>query len=95
MHRTLGLPARSPCCPTPNLQLLWEGANGQLCCPITALPVSLCALPRAALLLHLAIVKAIVEEPANGVEGVQHVLAAHDATFEDVFADWLVAVTLD
>ncbi len=41
------------------------------------------------------IVQAIVDEPANGIEGLRRVLATYGASFEDLFADWLVAVTLD
>lgn len=41
------------------------------------------------------IVQAIVDEQANGIEGVRRVLAAHNSSFEDLFADWLVALALD
>ncbi len=41
------------------------------------------------------IVQAIVDEPANGIEGVRRVLAHYDASFDEVFADWLVAVALE
>ncbi len=41
------------------------------------------------------IVQAIVDEPANGIEGLRRVLATYGASFDDLFADWLVALTLD
>lgn len=41
------------------------------------------------------VVQALVDEPANGIEGVRRVLGRYNATFEDIFADWLVALTLD
>jgi hypothetical protein len=37
----------------------------------------------------------LVEEPADGIEGINAYLAPFDVTFEDVFADWLVANYLD
>jgi immune inhibitor A len=41
--------------------------------------------------------QAVVAHPANGIASIDAVLAANDAglTFDDVFADWLVAVYLD
>lgn len=43
------------------------------------------------------IARALVAEPANGVEGVRRVLAAppYNSSFEEVFGDWLVAAALD
>ena len=37
----------------------------------------------------------VVAESANGTAGFDRVLAAYDLTFDDVFADWLVANYLD
>ncbi|MCJ7509311.1 MAG: immune inhibitor A [Dehalococcoidia bacterium] len=37
----------------------------------------------------------LLEEPANGIEGIDAYLAPFGVTFEDVFADWLVANYLD
>jgi hypothetical protein len=41
------------------------------------------------------IVQALVDEPANGIEGVRRVLATYNTPFDELFADWLVALTLD
>jgi len=37
----------------------------------------------------------LVEEPADGIEGIDAYLAPFGVTFEDVFADWLIANYLD
>jgi len=37
----------------------------------------------------------LLEEPADGIEGINAYLAPFGVTFEDVFADWLVANYLD
>ena len=37
----------------------------------------------------------LLEEPADGIEGISAYLAPFGVTFEDVFADWLVANYLD
>jgi hypothetical protein len=37
----------------------------------------------------------LLEEPADGIEGIDAYLAPFGVTFEDVFADWLVASYLD
>jgi len=37
----------------------------------------------------------LLEEPADGIEGIDAYLAPFGVTFEDVFADWLVANYLD
>ncbi|MGL4648475.1 MAG: hypothetical protein ACRC1H_03630, partial [Caldilineaceae bacterium] len=37
----------------------------------------------------------LVREPLNGIDGVRAVLARYGATFEQVYADWLVANALD
>ena len=39
--------------------------------------------------------RALVDEPLDGIAGVEAYLGAFDATFEDVFADWCVANYLD
>jgi immune inhibitor A len=39
--------------------------------------------------------RSLVEEPADGIEGINAYLAPFGITFEDVFADWLIASYLD
>ena len=39
--------------------------------------------------------RSLVEEPADGIEGINAYLAPFGVTFEDVFADWLIASYLD
>jgi immune inhibitor A len=39
--------------------------------------------------------RSLVEEPADGIEGINAYLAPFGVTFEDVFANWLIASYLD
>lgn len=39
--------------------------------------------------------RGLLDEPADGIEGIERYLAPFGVTFEDVFADWLVANYLD
>jgi hypothetical protein len=40
-------------------------------------------------------VKRVIAHPANGIAGIDAVVSAYSLTFEDVFADWLIANYLD
>lgn len=79
----------------PDVQLnTWQGANGANAPHYGAAYLFIRYLVQR---FGPPIAQALVDESANGVEGVRRVLAHQEGspTFEQVYADWLAAIALD